>query len=81
MAVSRKERLDRLDYYYRAINTTIISRQNPTSGLIPASVAITVSIILEAIVKVKVVDMFKVNSSFDLKVVLRNDQLQTGRPG
>ncbi|KAH8551679.1 glycosyl hydrolases family 15-domain-containing protein [Umbelopsis sp. PMI_123] len=41
MAVSRKERLDRLDYYYRAINTTIISRQNPTSGLIPASVAIT----------------------------------------
>ncbi|GAB5590081.1 hypothetical protein Unana1_04981 [Umbelopsis nana] len=41
MTISRKECLSRLDYYYRAINTTIISRQNPTSGLIPASVAIT----------------------------------------
>jgi hypothetical protein len=43
MTISRKECLNRLDYYYRAINTTIISRQNPASGLIPASVAITVS--------------------------------------
>ncbi|CAM0134733.1 hypothetical protein VKS41_000715 [Umbelopsis sp. WA50703] len=41
MTISRKECLSRLDFYYRAINTTIISRQNPTSGLIPASVAIT----------------------------------------
>lgn len=47
MTVSRKECLNRLDYYYRAIDTTIISRQNPASGLIPASVAITVSTILD----------------------------------
>jgi hypothetical protein len=31
---------ERLDYYYRAINTIILSRQNPNSGLIPASVAV-----------------------------------------
>lgn len=33
---------DRLDYYYKVINTTILSKQNAASGLIPASVAITV---------------------------------------
>ncbi|KAI8335069.1 glycosyl hydrolases family 15-domain-containing protein [Chlamydoabsidia padenii] len=32
---------DRLDYYYKVINTTILSKQNAASGLIPASVAIT----------------------------------------
>ncbi|KAI9318508.1 glycosyl hydrolases family 15-domain-containing protein [Dichotomocladium elegans] len=37
---SRKAR-DRLDYYYHAITTTIISKQNAVSGLIPASVAVT----------------------------------------
>ncbi|KAG0347336.1 hypothetical protein BG004_007926 [Podila humilis] len=31
----------RLDYYYRAINAVILNRQNPTTGLIPASVAVT----------------------------------------
>ncbi|KAF8940451.1 glycosyl hydrolases family 15-domain-containing protein [Dissophora ornata] len=31
----------RLDHYYRAVNTIILNRQNPTTGLIPASVAVT----------------------------------------
>ncbi|KAG0215970.1 hypothetical protein BGX33_000668 [Mortierella sp. NVP41] len=31
----------RLDYYYRSVNTVILNRQNPTTGLIPASVAVT----------------------------------------
>ncbi|KAJ1658122.1 hypothetical protein IWQ61_002587 [Dispira simplex] len=30
----------RLDYYYRAITAIILSRQNPATGLIPASVAV-----------------------------------------
>lgn len=32
----------RLDYYYRAVNAVILNRQNPTTGLIPASVAVTI---------------------------------------
>ncbi|RUP49014.1 hypothetical protein BC936DRAFT_143481 [Jimgerdemannia flammicorona] len=40
-ATRNRSTLDRLDYYYRAINTIILSRQNPTTGLIPASVAVT----------------------------------------
>lgn len=32
---------ERLDYYYRAVKAIILSRQNPNSGLIPASVAVT----------------------------------------
>ncbi|KAG0244561.1 hypothetical protein BGW41_007324 [Actinomortierella wolfii] len=31
----------RLDYYYRCVNAVILKRQNPTTGLIPASVAVT----------------------------------------
>ncbi|KAF9540563.1 hypothetical protein EC957_004001 [Mortierella hygrophila] len=31
----------RLDHYYRCVNTVILNRQNPTTGLIPASVAVT----------------------------------------
>ncbi|KAF9923222.1 hypothetical protein FBU30_006688 [Linnemannia zychae] len=31
----------RLDYYYRCVNAVILNRQNPTTGLIPASVAVT----------------------------------------
>ncbi|KAG0198605.1 hypothetical protein BGX28_007964 [Mortierella sp. GBA30] len=31
----------RLDHYYRAVNAVILNRQNPTTGLIPASVAVT----------------------------------------
>ncbi|KAF9173211.1 hypothetical protein BGX21_004454 [Mortierella sp. AD011] len=31
----------RLDYYYRSINAVILNRQNPTTGLIPASTAVT----------------------------------------
>ncbi|KAI8877102.1 phosphorylase kinase alphabeta [Backusella circina FSU 941] len=33
--------LERLDYYYQVINTTVLSKQNAASGLIPASVAVT----------------------------------------
>ncbi|KAJ1976951.1 hypothetical protein H4R35_002493, partial [Dimargaris xerosporica] len=32
---------ERLDYYYRAAQAIILSRQNPNTGLIPASVAVT----------------------------------------
>ncbi|KAI7898371.1 glycosyl hydrolases family 15-domain-containing protein [Cokeromyces recurvatus] len=38
---SRKLSLERLEYYYQVINTTVLSKQNAASGLIPASVAIT----------------------------------------
>lgn len=38
---NRKHSLERLDYYYQVINTTVLSKQNAASGLIPASVAIT----------------------------------------
>lgn len=31
----------RLDYYYRGVNQIILARQNPVTGLIPASVAVT----------------------------------------
>ncbi|KAF9206350.1 hypothetical protein BGZ49_002595 [Haplosporangium sp. Z 27] len=31
----------RLDYYYRSVHAVILNRQNPTTGLIPASVAVT----------------------------------------
>ncbi|KAG0263244.1 hypothetical protein BG011_009079 [Mortierella polycephala] len=31
----------RLDHYYRCVNAVILNRQNPTTGLIPASVAVT----------------------------------------
>jgi hypothetical protein len=39
---NRNFSLERLDYYYQVINITVLSKQNPASGLIPASVAITV---------------------------------------
>ncbi|KAI7862430.1 glycosyl hydrolases family 15-domain-containing protein [Spinellus fusiger] len=38
---NRKHSLERLDYYYQVINTTVLSKQSAASGLIPASVAIT----------------------------------------
>ncbi|RCI02792.1 hypothetical protein CU098_004590 [Rhizopus stolonifer] len=38
---NRKHSLERLDYYYQVIESTVLSKQNPASGLIPASVAIT----------------------------------------
>ncbi|RCI03663.1 hypothetical protein CU098_008224 [Rhizopus stolonifer] len=38
---SRKEILNRLDCYYHVIQTTILSKQHPASGLMPASTAIT----------------------------------------
>lgn len=41
---NRKHSLERLEYYYQVINATVLSKQNAASGLIPASVAITVSI-------------------------------------
>ncbi|RKP25735.1 family 15 glycoside hydrolase [Syncephalis pseudoplumigaleata] len=31
----------RLDHYYRAINAIVLARQNPCTGLLPASVAVT----------------------------------------
>jgi phosphorylase kinase alpha/beta subunit len=40
---NRKHSLERLDYYYQVIENTVLSKQNPASGLIPASVAITVN--------------------------------------
>jgi hypothetical protein len=47
MTLGRKKHVaDRLDYYYKVINTTILSKQDAGSGLIPASVAITVSVSL-----------------------------------
>jgi phosphorylase kinase alpha/beta subunit len=39
----RTHTLDRLDYYYQVINATILKKQNASSGLMPASTAITVS--------------------------------------
>lgn len=36
----RLELLERLDYYYRIISAIILSKQNPVTGLIPASVAV-----------------------------------------
>lgn len=39
---SRQHTQDRLDYYYKVINKTIIAKQNASSGLMPASTAITV---------------------------------------
>lgn len=43
MTISKRQHtLDRLDYYYRVINKTIIAKQNASSGLMPASTAITV---------------------------------------
>lgn len=41
---SRQYTQDRLDYYYKVINKTIIAKQNASSGLMPASTAITVII-------------------------------------
>ncbi|KAI8372813.1 glycosyl hydrolases family 15-domain-containing protein [Radiomyces spectabilis] len=37
----RKQVLERLDYYYKAIYSTILAKQNAATGLIPASVAVT----------------------------------------
>ena len=41
-SIAIQRSLQRLDYYYQAINATILSKQNAVSGLMPASVAITV---------------------------------------
>ncbi|KAL9555915.1 hypothetical protein MBANPS3_002133 [Mucor bainieri] len=38
---SRQYTQERLDYYYKVINKTIIAKQNASSGLMPASTAIT----------------------------------------
>ncbi|KAI8147513.1 glycosyl hydrolases family 15-domain-containing protein [Fennellomyces sp. T-0311] len=40
-SIANQRALQRLDYYYQAINATILNKQNAVSGLIPASVAIT----------------------------------------
>lgn len=40
---SRQYTQERLDYYYKVINKTIMAKQNASSGLMPASTAITVS--------------------------------------
>lgn len=38
--ISRREHLDRLDYYHKIVSTLILSRQHPCTGLLPASVAV-----------------------------------------
>ncbi|KAI9492467.1 glycosyl hydrolases family 15-domain-containing protein [Zychaea mexicana] len=40
-SIATQRSLQRLDYFYQAINATILSKQNAVSGLMPASVAIT----------------------------------------
>ncbi|KAJ1924028.1 hypothetical protein IWQ60_005491 [Tieghemiomyces parasiticus] len=40
-SAEQKRVRERLDYYYRAARAIILSRQNPNTGLIPASVAVT----------------------------------------
>ncbi|MGE5659800.1 MAG: glycoside hydrolase family 15 protein [Actinomycetota bacterium] len=41
MAIATDQRRARLDYYYHQIKSIILKRQNPISGLLPASTAIT----------------------------------------
>jgi phosphorylase kinase alpha/beta subunit len=45
-AYNRTLSLERLDYFYQVINATVLSKQNAASGLIPASVAITVRLFI-----------------------------------
>jgi phosphorylase kinase alpha/beta subunit len=41
MAMTASQRQERLEYYYHQIKSIILKRQNPISGLLPASTAIT----------------------------------------
>lgn len=38
---TRRKTRERLEYWYSVLQTIILSRQNPCTGLIPASVAVT----------------------------------------
>ena len=38
---SQDNQYKRLDYYYREIDKIILNRQDPCTGLLPASVAVT----------------------------------------
>ena len=40
MAIAKNQRQTRLDYYYEQIKTIILKRQNPITGLLPASTAV-----------------------------------------
>lgn len=40
MAIATTQRQSRLDYYYQQIKTIILKRQNPITGLLPASTAV-----------------------------------------
>ncbi|MEG4211985.1 glycoside hydrolase family 15 protein [Microcoleus sp. S13_B4] len=40
MAIATTQRQTRLDYYYQQIKTVILKRQNPITGLLPASTAV-----------------------------------------
>ncbi|MEG4572198.1 glycoside hydrolase family 15 protein [Microcoleus sp. N3A4] len=40
MAIAKTQRQTRLDYYYQQIKTVILKRQNPITGLLPASTAV-----------------------------------------
>lgn len=42
MPVTFNSLSERLDYYYRQVQTVILARQNPVSGLLPASTAVNV---------------------------------------
>jgi phosphorylase kinase alpha/beta subunit len=41
MAMTAPQRQERLEYYYHQIKSIILKRQNPISGLLPASTALT----------------------------------------
>ena len=41
MPIATQERQIRLDYYYQQIKSVILKRQNPITGLLPASTAVT----------------------------------------
>jgi phosphorylase kinase alpha/beta subunit len=41
MAIATTQRQTRLDYYYQQIKNVILKRQNPITGLLPASTAVT----------------------------------------
>ena len=40
MPIASQERQIRLDYYYQQIKSVILKRQNPITGLLPASTAV-----------------------------------------
>ena len=62
---SRQYTQERLDYYYKVINKTIIAKQNASSGLMPASTAITVSLCIQAAKKGAIYTNLRIQSHGD----------------